>query len=565
MQQAILSALAIASVITAQSNAFIVAASSHNRVASTTWHVTQKTDDGSVGTLSYALSQAQSGDAVVFDITERMDVSVALVVPAGVSVGAARSQACVGSYHNAILNIYLNAALNPAMSLGAGATLRNVNFLHATPTGSVTLRVIGDDVDVCGVGMGIGYGGDGDTLTQPPGVAAIIVDGANANIHRNDINGAVIVTENGSGTHIGDAVGGAGGSGQANTGYCGNQGKCAVSILKSSTKAARNVTVRDALPRTLSGIVGAGTLGGDDVVTHTNHWAGTPVVVSALSADNFASVIVKGTASPHSLIDIFLDDGVLSLARQAPVTADATGAFTFTGALPGSNIFVIAISTLNDPAHIGRVGSTSQWSGAVKVMAGSGGSTATSTPAATATHTSTPTSIPTSTPTSTSTSTATSTAIATATSTPTPTQTSTPTPTSTPTSTPTHTPTPTLDNCTLTISNGQAYTNKPQVELRTNVAGATEILLSNDGGFVNTTWQPYTTHISWTLSDPGQRISTLLVYARFRNANGPLCNGSTLIDDIIYDSLVPQVTMSQEARAARAQNRPASLGRGVAA
>ena len=398
------------------------AAVANPALASTTWHVTQVIDNGSAGTLSYALSQAQSGDAVVFDITERMDVNTALVVPAGVSVGATRSQACVSDYHNAILNIYVNAMLNPAMRLGAGATLRNVNFLHASPTGNVTLRVVGDDVDVCGVGMGIGYDGDGNTLTQPPGSAAIIVDGASANIHHNDMNGAIVVTENGSATRIGDAVGG---SGQANRGYCSNQGKCAVSILKSTTKAARNVTVRDVFPRALSGIVGAGTLGGDDVITHANHWASTPVIASALSSDNFASVVVQGTASPNSLVDIFFDDGVTSLTRQTPVSADATGAFTFSGALPGSNIFVIAISTLNDPAQVGRIGSTSQWSGAVKVTAGSPGG-ATATPVATATPTQTQIPTQTRTPTQTP---------APPTQTQTPTQTSAPTQTQTPTQT----------------------------------------------------------------------------------------------------------------------------------
>jgi hypothetical protein len=52
------------------------------------------------------------------------------------------------------------------------------------------------------------------------------------------------------------------------------------------------------------------------------------------------------------------------------VTADATGAFSFSGPLPGSSVKVIAASTLNDPAHPGRVGSSSQFSQPRQVVAG---------------------------------------------------------------------------------------------------------------------------------------------------------------------------------------------------
>ncbi len=48
--------------------------------------------------------------------------------------------------------------------------------------------------------------------------------------------------------------------------------------------------------------------------------------------------------------------------------------------------------------------------------------------------------------------------------------------------------------------------------------------------------------LDWTLSDPGQRIATMLVYVRFRDADGTLlCGSGNLLDDIIYDPLPPAV------------------------
>jgi uncharacterized repeat protein (TIGR01451 family) len=53
------------------------------------------------------------------------------------------------------------------------------------------------------------------------------------------------------------------------------------------------------------------------------------------------------------------------------VLADATGVFTFTGALPPTppEVRVIAVSTLDDPAHPNRVGSSSEWSDTALVTA----------------------------------------------------------------------------------------------------------------------------------------------------------------------------------------------------
>jgi len=96
--------------------------------------------------------------------------------------------------------------------------------------------------------------------------------------------------------------------------------------------------------------------------------------------------------------------------------------------------------------------------------------------------------------------------------------------------------------CSVSIGNGQLYTNRRDVEIQTSVTDAAKIQLSNDGGFGGAVWQPYSSVISWKLSDPPQDVATLLVYARFRNRQGDLlCSSATAIDDIIYDVQVPTV------------------------
>jgi hypothetical protein len=187
-------------------------------------------------------------------------------------------------------------------------------------------------------------------------------------VHRNAINGAMVVSTQGSDSRIGDAIGG---SGDGNQGLCGNQGRCPITVLADASGAAQRVTLRDPFPRALFGLVGNGVAGGDDDPTHANNWAQTPTISSAYTYDNFATVEVRGTANPLSLVDIYFDDQV-ALSRQTPVMADATGAFTFTGPLPGQTIEVFAVSTLNDAAHPNRVGSSSQFSGQIPVVASSG-------------------------------------------------------------------------------------------------------------------------------------------------------------------------------------------------
>jgi hypothetical protein len=132
------------------------------------------------------------------------------------------------------------------------------------------------------------------------------------------------------------------------------------------------VTVRDAVQRYLSGRLGAGVSGGDDVAGHANAWALTPTIISATSADSFASVTAQGLASPASLVDIYAIDAGIMIHQRA-VRADATGMFAYSGPLPGHAVSLLAASTLDDPGAPGRLGSSSALSGAYLVQPVSAG------------------------------------------------------------------------------------------------------------------------------------------------------------------------------------------------
>jgi uncharacterized repeat protein (TIGR01451 family) len=250
------------------------------------------------------------------------------------------------------------------ISLGAGASLHGINL----GGGDLGVKITGDDVDICGVGIGIVHDGDGYVLPLPPAHAALHVDGARATIRRNYLGGAVVVSSHGSDTRIGDTLDG---SGDANDGIR----DAWVSVLTdardtggpcaSSTTAAQRVTIRDRFPRGLACLERPGVSGGDDVINHVNNWAATPIIDSASTADG-TTVHVTGTASPLSVVDIYLDYAV-EIDRRTTI-ADADGMFSYSGPLPPGEVVVYAVSTLNDPAHPNRRGSSSEWAGPLPVI-----------------------------------------------------------------------------------------------------------------------------------------------------------------------------------------------------
>ncbi len=340
--------------------------------AGDTWYVTSASDsasDGDLatrsGSLRFVLAHATGGDFVSFarfdSAADKIFINSTLTVPDGVAVGRTRDAGC-GSFKTPLTNLEADAAISPVVSLGSGATFRNIDI----GGGGVSLKITGANAVVCGVGLGIEYDRDGLLImTLPPSHSALVVDAPAASVYSSYFNGAIIVSTRGSDSRLGDTVAG---SGEGNLGGCGNAGRCPITVLADATGAAQRVTLRDPFPRALVGLVGNGVAGGDDLPTHANNWAQTPTILTAQSYDGFATVQVAGMANPFSVVDIFFDDQ-LTLARQAPVTAAASGVFTFTGALPPRPVQVFAASTLKDPAHLTRVGSSSQLSGAVAVSA----------------------------------------------------------------------------------------------------------------------------------------------------------------------------------------------------
>lgn len=101
-----------------------------------------------------------------------------------------------------------------------------------------------------------------------------------------------------------------------------------------------------------------------------------------------------------------------------------------------------------------------------------------------------------------------------------------------------------IPECAVTINNGATHTGTRTVNLFSQMDNAAEMLVGNDAGFPGSTWQPYTTNLRWTLTNPEPQISTLLAYMRVRDADGVvLCGGLTLSDDVIYDPLPPNATI----------------------
>jgi hypothetical protein len=338
------------------------------RAAGTTWTVDRPGDDLSNGDLSthrgsirFALNNATSGDIVLFgDVgADTIFVSSPLVVPAGVSVGGARNEADCGDYHTPRANIEDGPlfTLRPVVSLGAGASLHGINI----GGGDTGVKVTGADVDICGVGIGIVHDGDGYVIALPPAHTALSIDGARVTVRRNYLNGAVAVSSHSSDTQIGDTVDG---SGDSNAGVR----NATVTVWADANGAAQRVTIRDPFPRALHGLVAPGVLGGDDDPTHANNWAQTPTITSARTEDG-ATVQISGMASPLSVVDLFLDY-LVDIDRRT-VVADASGAFSYSGPLPPGQVSVAAASTLDDPAHPTRLGSSSQWSGATTVISAS--------------------------------------------------------------------------------------------------------------------------------------------------------------------------------------------------
>jgi hypothetical protein len=108
----------------------------------------------------------------------------------------------------------------------------------------------------------------------------------------------------------------------------------------------------------------------------------------------------------------------------------------------------------------------------------------------------------------------------------------------------------------VTVNNGAQYTNDKNVKVNLKFpAGTTQVLLSNDGGFLAPQAFTPAAEVSWTLDSSGPERLPKTVYVRF------LLSGfasETFTDDIILDEIAPKVSSASVTPAAGAANAAAS-------
>jgi hypothetical protein len=91
----------------------------------------------------------------------------------------------------------------------------------------------------------------------------------------------------------------------------------------------------------------------------------------------------------------------------------------------------------------------------------------------------------------------------------------------------------------LTINQGALFTNQTTVTLTIGAPpGTTQMQVSNDGGFAGISWEPYTSHKLWQISQYGTHVLPRVVYIRYKDQSGTL--SSTYQDDIILDVRPPR-------------------------
>jgi len=111
----------------------------------------------------------------------------------------------------------------------------------------------------------------------------------------------------------------------------------------------------------------------------------------------------------------------------------------------------------------------------------------------------------------------------------------------------------------VTINNGAQYTNDPNVVVSANFpAPTTNLLVSNDGGFLAAQTVPARRETPWRLDSSGPERLPKLVYVRF--LLGPIVS-ETYIDDIILDERPPVVRQASFAPVAAGASARAAAAR----
>jgi photosystem II stability/assembly factor-like uncharacterized protein len=94
----------------------------------------------------------------------------------------------------------------------------------------------------------------------------------------------------------------------------------------------------------------------------------------------------------------------------------------------------------------------------------------------------------------------------------------------------------------LSINDGDLFTNQTTVTLKfTAPSGTSEMIISNDGGFANASWEAYKPEKVWSITEYGDAILPRIVYAKFKT-NGIVTG--LYQDDIILDTVAPTGSVS---------------------
>ncbi len=95
----------------------------------------------------------------------------------------------------------------------------------------------------------------------------------------------------------------------------------------------------------------------------------------------------------------------------------------------------------------------------------------------------------------------------------------------------------------ISINEGALFTNQVTVTLAIGAAPDTaQMQVSNDGGFTNAQWEPYTPHKVWQITQYGNYVIPRTVYVRYKNVYGSI--SATYQDDIILDVTAPTGSVS---------------------
>lgn len=93
-----------------------------------------------------------------------------------------------------------------------------------------------------------------------------------------------------------------------------------------------------------------------------------------------------------------------------------------------------------------------------------------------------------------------------------------------------------VSNMSISINNSVPTTQNTKVSLKINAANATQMMISNEPSFLNSTWIPYVNNLDWTLPDGEGKKN---IYIKFKSSTGStsstIMSSVTLIKSTIFD------------------------------